>query len=294
MRSTPFFFAAMIIFLAAPAFSQSSSVPAASTDKALSTPDFYQKDPRGGFTDNGGMYCGPVAVSDAFMYFGAHGYPNLSPSDAQTADQAQIEMINTLASDNYLHTVSLITSVAAFLYGVRKYVEDHGYICKRLEYEGGGNLPPRFAPYKMGSQPQIDWIKGALANPNGFAWLFVRRSVAGASPGQWIDQGGHIVAVVGYGPGPTLLVHNPNRESFRPPAQSLADDEITLTPLTQGTFYPFHGPQPFPVTGYNIASGPGLPLPPRVDNYILLGAVVLVIAKPPPDTPAERAPGTTP
>ena len=110
-----------------------SSSPSSAT-KAEEVPDFCQYEPRGGFANGGRDYCCPVAASNYLIYFSQHGYPNLLPNPAEPLFQAQIGMINRLASPDYFGTDPREgTGPGAVLRGVRRYVEASGYQCRRLE-----------------------------------------------------------------------------------------------------------------------------------------------------------------
>src|SRR5437667_4475071 len=112
--------------------------PALSTAKVTATPHFYQKDARCGLAQVNDGYCVPAAVSDGLVYLGNHGFGKLLPANPADPELAQGEIVKQLASADYMDTGSIGTgtTVSEALTGIRRYVENHGYVCDRLEYAG--------------------------------------------------------------------------------------------------------------------------------------------------------------
>jgi hypothetical protein len=169
--------------------------------KVAVTPHFYQGDPRWENKFASEHYCVPVAISDALVYFADNGFTNLLP-DQDNQQLAQAEIITTLVSSEYMATdQNSGTNPSDALTGLRKYIEGHGYQCTRLEYAGWRRLRPDQQQMQIGPEPDLDWIKAAIAAPNGAAWLEVGHYVHGQSPNDWKRISGHTMLAVGYGIG---------------------------------------------------------------------------------------------
>ena len=228
--------------------------PVAYTDKVAATPHFYQRDPRWDLDISGETYCVPASVSDSLVYFAANGFAALLPIDPQdlatenpNREFAQAELVERLASPNYMNTKTVAgqgTTPSEALFGIRRYVEQSGYVCERLEYEGWRRLRNTLRQEQLASRPDLNWIKSAIADPNGAAWLEIGFYTRGDAPGVWKRQNGHTVAAVGYGTDgghldPNIfLVDNPAMGRMTAAAQSsgrvrpitIADLVLTVTP----------------------------------------------------------------
>lgn len=248
---------------------------ARSTSKADETPHFWQRDRRGRFENGGRDYCCPVAVSNSFVYLAQHGFPGLlTPGEG---DQPQIDLINQLVLPGYFDTdPNTGTTPGSVLTGVQRYVENHGYHCARLEYEGWRRVGHDNADAVKDSCPQLDWIADGIRDPHGAVWLNVGW-YAQDGAGEWKRTGGHWVTVVGYGNAPhILLIHNPALRRNNDQPDDPARDLIRLDPLSSGTLHT-GGQSTENATGLYRVSGPGLPLDRGVDAAILDAAVVFVI-----------------
>jgi hypothetical protein len=275
--------------------------PAVYTDKVAATPHFYQRDPRWGLTIAGENYCVPTSISDSMVYFASNGFERLLPTDNPDRYLAQAELINKLASRGYMATNSETgTSPGGALHGIRRYVVENGYVCQRLEYAGWRVLPKQMRRFVVASHPDLDWMKTAVADPKGTAWLEIGYYVHGDTPGVWKRLQGHSVAVVGYGTdgtgadGHILLVDNPAvgpmvagspagspvdnvaGRKWRPIA--LADQAITLTPAGPLKLLLKNETAPHDVTGLFQISGPGVPFShTKYDAAYLDGVIVLIV-----------------
>jgi hypothetical protein len=280
--------------------------PAVCTDKVSATPHFYQRDPRWNLEIAGDMFCVPASVSDSFVYFAANGYGGLLPIDPQKLttensdrEYAQAELVEKLASASYMNTKSepgTGTTPSEALFGIRRYVDESGYACKRLEYAGWRQLTTRFRSAAVAPSVDLNWVRSAIADPNGAAWFQIGFYTHGAGPGQWKRQSGHMVVAVGYGTDGThvdpniFLVDNPSMSGMSAAAQAsgkvrpitLADLVLTFTPLGEVQITSDQITTPRTVDGLYQISGPGVMYShKKYDAVFLDGAIVLVIGKKP-------------
>jgi hypothetical protein len=245
------------------------------TQKAAETPHFWQRDSRGGFANGGRDYCCPVAVSNSLVYLAHHGFPALLPEG--NGDQPQIDLINLLASSDYFGTDPANgTSPGEVLSGVQKYVEDNGYRCERLEYEGWRKVGRNNQDEIKASRPSLDWIKEGIRNPHGAVWLNIGWYTQNGD-GEWKRTGGHWVTLVGCGNADDanqLLIHNPGMRGSDNPA----NDVVHLQPVAEGTLDT--GRQSTEdASGMYLISGLGLPISRGVDAAFLDAAIVLVVSR---------------
>ncbi len=282
--------------------------PAVFTDKITLMPHFYQRDPRWGLTIAGENYCVPTSISDSMVYFANIGFERLLPRDNPDHYLAQAELINKLASGGYMATNSDVgTSAAGTLHGIRRYIEENGYVCERLEYAGWRGLGRQMRKFAVGSHLDLDWIKASVANPKGTAWLEIGYYVHGDSPGVWKRMAGHCVVAIGYGTdgsgvNPNIfLVDNPavgpmvwesagagaGRKS-RP--IGIADEAITLTPSGPLKLFGSKSAVLRVVKRVYEVSGAGVPRfsHQKYDKAFLDGVIVLTVGeKPGVATPAH-------
>jgi hypothetical protein len=281
-------------------------IPVAYTDKVAATPHFYQRDPRWNLDIAGETYCVPASVSDSLVYFAANGFGALLPIDPQdlstenlNREFAQAELVERLASPGYMNTKTAAgqgTTPSEALFGVRRYVEQSGYVCKRLEYEGWRRLRSNLRQEQLASKPDLDWIKSAIADPNGAAWLEIGFYTRGDTPGVWKRQSGHTVAAVGYGTDgghldPNIfLVDNPAMGRMTAAAQSsgrfrpitIADLVLMVAPAGDIQITSEQMTSPHSASGLYQIGGPGVPYShKKFDAAFLDGAIVLIIGQKP-------------
>jgi len=274
--------------------------PPVYTAKVASTPRFYQRDPRMDLSVAGDNFCVPTCASDSFVYFAAHGFDRLVPIDGGDLEIIQGELVKTLASPGYMSTnPDSGTTPSNAMTGIRRYVQEHGYVCQRLEYAGWRPLQRRWLNAAVAPAPNLNWIKAAVAAPNGTAWLEIGYYLHGDSPGQWRRVSGHSVFVVGYGTdgtrtdGHILLVDNPAVGAMLPatPEQqargmkwrpvTLPDQAITLTPAGSLQLFGEKSTTPRNVSQLFQVDGPGVPFSRKKYAAAFLdGAVILVIGQP--------------
>jgi len=243
-------------------------------EKFRTMPDFWQLDPRGHFADGGLMYCGPVAVSNSLAYLARHGFPGLLPKGED--EHPQIDLINLLASPDYINTDPTRGSGPYnILRGVEKYVDQQGYRCATLAYEGWRKV----GPYVKATRPDLAWIRDSILDPHGVVWLnigwFTRLDA-----GHYKRSGGHFLTLVGFDPSNplTLLIHNPEMYGRGAKASDPARFELRLKPMEAGTCESEDG-QVQNADGLYEVSGPSLSLG-HDKVAILEEAMALVVAKP--------------
>jgi len=243
-------------------------------EKFRTMPDFWQLDPRGHFADGGLMYCGPVAVSNSLAYLAHHGFPGLLHRGED--DRPQIDLINLLASPDYINTNPTRGSGPYnILRGVEKYVDEQGYRCATLAYEGWRKV----GPYVKASRPDLGWIKDSILNPHGVVWLNIGWFTR-LDSGHYRRSGGHFLTLVGFDPGNpmTLLIHNPEMYGQGAKASDPTRFELHLKPMEAGTCESEDG-QTQNADGLYEVSGPSLSLG-QNKVAILEEAMALVVAKP--------------
>jgi hypothetical protein len=279
--------------------------PSVYTAKVFTTPHFYQRDPRWNLEIAGETFCVPASVSDSLVYFAANGFgnllPTIDPSELATENRdrefAQAELVEKLASANYMNTRTISgqgTTPSEALYGVRRYVEECGYLCDRLQYEGWRRLSSKLRDAAVAPVVDLNWIKSAVADPNGTAWLEIGLYTRGSGPGVWKRVNGHTVAAVGYGTdgarlAPNVfLVDNPAVGTMTAAAQAsgrvrpitVSDFAITFTPVGTIQITSEQSTTPRTVNGIYQISGPGIPFShAKYDAAFLDGAIVLVIGR---------------
>ena len=214
--------------------------------KAAETPDFLQTDREAGFANSGTQYCAPTAVSNSLMWLAANGYDDLRPEG--TAKRAQIAMIRTLAGAGCMKTSpSIGTDGAQLLRGVEAYVTEAGYTIEELSHEGWRRVP---SDYDAGEFPDLDDIRGSIANDRSAVWLNVGWYTYDDESGDYRRTGGHWVTVVGY-VGDDLLIHDPS-----PAAGSrFRTQRISLEELEEGRLTGKYANLPRDAAGYYEVGG---------------------------------------
>jgi hypothetical protein len=265
-------------------------------------PHFLQLDPRF-FGADGEDYCGPTSASDYMLYLAAHGYPNLNLLDIADVELSQTALVERLASEKYMNTGTepprTGTSPSRFLYGLRKYLTERGYSYRHFQYAGLSPLANRIGKAYLGKTIDLNWLKRAIADPHGAAWLAIGWYSRGKTPGQWLRRGGHWVAVVGYGSdgsgndphrflldnpamGPRIAI--PGQGPLRSRAITLADQAVTLSPSGPGQLVS-ENLRTNDAEGMFQVTGPGLRFGRPIDAAFVEGAAVLVLDDPPAPVP---------
>jgi hypothetical protein len=208
------------------------SIPDQCREKMETTPNFWQKDQRANFPDGGKEYCGPVAVSDSFIWFGKHGCTRLIPP-AQDEYIAQEKLIRILASKVFMNTNPASgTTALEVVKGILKLPAKRGYRVT-LKYQGiNWKIPVQF---RAGNVPDLEWICKHSLGTTGeilqIGWYKVSPNST-----KYVREGGHFVTVVGYAQPrtaqnslPALIVHNPGTGK-----QAL----LSIVQLTDGVLKP--------------------------------------------------------
>lgn len=252
--------------------------------KARLTPGFYQRDPRAAFPNDGSEYCCPVSVATSFIGLARLSLPKLTNPRADLA--GQIALINSLASVEYLGTDPAEgTGPAALLRGVRQFVEDQGYRCARLEYEGW--RPVGGAQQSCVKAPLVDlkWLTAAIGNPRAAVWANIGWYIPADEPGQWKRTGGHWITLVGTdprSPADTFIIRNSLlRNQPTPKLESVAIDSfepelVTASPAPHGVAI-LPNAKARPLQNLFELKGPALPTKSNT-RALLDTAVVLVIS----------------
>lgn len=230
-------------------------------------PDLTQTDPRGGFTDGGRSFCGPVAASNSIAC--------LFPAEMRKAGLTQYDVVNRLASPAYMNTHRESgTGPDGLVRGVRRLLEDFGHPRRTLRFQG---WRPHRKEYSAGAGPvSLPWIDAALAN-GGAAWLNVGWYRIKADHAEFERVGGHWVTAVAFAPGhgpdstrPVLIVHDPAPRAGSKPSR----EHVVMTRLAGGRLTGNSKNLPHPANGFFRMEG-GMHIKKSADCAILDGAVVL-------------------
>ncbi len=204
-------------------------------DKVDSTPDLLQTDPEGNLPGGGRQYCAPVAVSNSLIWLGENGYKNLVPR-GMSRKKAQIEIARILGSKDCMNTnLEGGTGVSGVLRGVERYLNQHGYAYRRLEYQGWRRHPRKYSTRV--EVPDLEWLKTGLAGDSG-VWLNVGWYKYDNQTDEYCRIGGHWVTLVGYGVdekgiknAATLILHDPAPRAGR----SFSDEYVRTEKIKSGT-----------------------------------------------------------
>ncbi len=196
-------------------------------------------------------------------------------------------MIKKLASPACMKTDPKSgTNSAGVCQGVQRYVESCGYVCKSLEYRGWRPIRKSMAAYAKGATPSLEWIKRAAADGHTAVWLNLGWYVNGNSPDEWKRQGGHWVAVIGYGTDAlhrydpnVLLVANPAIRSAHKESEDaqIATDVVNVAEIERGLLVGTTAGLPHNAAGLYRVSGPGVGMSKKYNAAIIDGVVVLVV-----------------
>jgi hypothetical protein len=253
------------------------SFPAVFSSRLSATPDLLQTDPEAKFPDNGAYYCGPVAVSNSLVWLGKQGFPELVPGKGSTRHK-QIELGRSLGEAMRVSKESEGTSTADLIASVRHHVEQCGYDCEKLEYQGAARLPKGMK--RNARHPSLDWIKSGISRPASAAWLNLGWYRYDPQTDEYTRFSGHWVTLVGYGvdshgtQDPSyLIVHDPSPRA----GKGTSHESFLLEPLTQGTMITKTGAKHAAASYHKIKSG--IRLKKGADAAILDGVVLLVVGR---------------
>lgn len=216
-------------------------------------PDLTQTDPELGAPGGGNSYCGPVAVSNALMWWAERGFAGLL-SDEGSERAQQIALVRRLGSSRYMGTsANSGTGAAGLMVGLERFVRDRGYRVSALRYQGWRGHPRRFSTGI--STPRLEFITSALDagqsvfinvgwyQPSTRGPYFRRRG------GHWLTAVGHGVDAAGNAAPGVLVVHDPAPWAGNVPARHVAK----MAPLADGFLLTEDGA--FPSTGHHHLLG---------------------------------------
>jgi len=246
-------------------------------DKIWDTPDYTQTDSAfGGLPGGGGVYCGPVSVSNSMIWLADHGYPNLAPNTGNRKYD-QFLVADALGSSDYMNTYNNGgTGPNDLCRGVKKYLTDHGYSYKRIQYQGWREIDAEFATgFK---NPQLIWTQQGIETASA-VWLNVGWYTYNEETNVYTRAGGHWITLVGHSydganPDPLYLIaHDP-----APRAGSSFANEYVRAQMIQksegGTLAGGYNGLPREAFGYYKMTD-GMHVSPRGDFGILDAVVVL-------------------
>lgn len=182
-------------------------------EKAEAVPDLCQNDRSARLPGRGKGYCGPVAVSNSFVYLADRGFPALLPTMGRRR-MTQGQLASLLGMSKYMRTsIKDGTSPAGLLLGVENYLKDRGVAWSYLGYQGWRKHPEQFSADS--AAPELDWIKDGLLGDSA-VWLNLGWYKKDEKTGEFLRTGGHWVTLVGYGQDDkgrkdpmSLLIHDP-------------------------------------------------------------------------------------
>ncbi|NLW31477.1 MAG: hypothetical protein GXY77_08490 [Fibrobacter sp.] len=201
-----------------------------------SIPDYYQKENRfGTYPLNGSMHCGPVAVSNSLIWLSKNGVASLVPSSGDDLlDQHNI--IEKLASKEYMNTRSIGSTVQDLCRGLKKYLDEKA-IEGLLLFEGMYTVTDKF---RGDTRPDLDRIikhtKGLRA-----AWLNIGWYRYDPDTNEYRKTGGHWVTLSGYkneNSSDILIINDPATKERQM-------EYLEIEPIIDGTI--INGNRNFPV-----------------------------------------------
>lgn len=205
-----------------PAFAGQKGFPRVFVREASRYPDLTQTDLRARFSLGGWFHCGPVAVSNALIWFRERGI-RFGPSFPQgRGPEDQIEVARTLGRAGYMDTRfgNGGTTVHDFVTGLDRYLADYALDRFSILYMGWGAVPERFATGKRA--PDLEELCRAFSE-GGAVFLDLGWYRQDRSGKMYRRDGGHWVTLVGYRwpeghKLPELLIHDPAPWSGKDPA----------------------------------------------------------------------------
>ncbi len=249
--------------------------PEVFTHEAHRYPDLTQTDLRASFPLGGWFHCGPVAASNALIWFRDRGISfgaSFSGGDSSFADQ--LEIAGILGSEQYMDTrfVHRGTTVSAFLLGLEKFLRDYGDSPFVIAYMGWGDAPKRFTG--GGRVPDLTRLCRSFSR-GGAVLLNLGWYVADDGGRNYRRNGGHWVTMVGYRwPGeqylPEIWVHDPAPWSGKVPRTH----RVKLEPAGRGVFFTRSGEALGSMWPYVRVAG-GLAFKRDTELALVEGAVIL-------------------
>lgn len=228
-------------------------LPVASMDKIDAVPDLPQRKPEA-VNAGGKNYCGPTAVSDALMWLGDNGYPDLLAGlSGLDHDAKQTSLAVTLASAIYMNTdPDDGTGIKELASGLEKYLTEHHVEGFRIAYQGWRTH--RTEDDTGITIPTLPFLfLGALGK--SAVWINLGWYKAGPEFCTYTRHNGHWVLVVGYyasdPTAPTLHIHDPSGRSGDTPTT----ERVKLALITDGRLQGSNKGLPRPARDYMQAVG---------------------------------------
>lgn len=246
-------------------------------------PDLTQTDPRGEFAREGKSFCGPVAVSNSLVW--------LFRSDLEEAKMSHYDLVNHLASENYMNTHEVKgTGASGVMRGVRQFLNDRKVKDYSLEFQGWRSVRGEFSS-KI-AEPKLDWIRRTLSE-GGAVWLNLGWYRHDVKKLEYERVSGHWVTAVDFGKDESgnaapniLIIHDPAPRAGKTPSREF----VTMTSLNSGKLVGKTRNLPRPAKGLYRMEG-GMHIKPSADCAILDAAVSLRLKSPAQqlDPPIQRA-----
>jgi len=237
-------------------------------------PDLLQIDPEARFEGMGAAFCAPVAVSNSLVWMHRTGLASLlDPAD--TEKKAQIALVKSLASQNYMNTdVKKGTGPWGVLSGLDHYLKERKVSGYNLLYQGWRPHPKPFHCERL--VPDTAWMYDILRQGGG-VWLNVGWYTYASEKNQYKRIGGHWLTLVGYGeeedgkPNPKMLIlHDPGPRA----GATFANEYVLCRVISSGTLTGDRKGLPRPAEGFHKLEG-GMHVRRTADCAILDGVVAL-------------------
>ncbi|KMQ50931.1 hypothetical protein CHISP_2073 [Chitinispirillum alkaliphilum] len=207
------------------------TIPAGFVDNLETFPNYFQRDTTfGGFEHGGRVYCGPVAVANALMWFYHKGHHNLIDSRGDST-RDHFELAKILGSSQYFNTGNRGTGARALSSGLERYFHNRDISGFEISHQGWRSVAPHFTqPTK--TLPDIQSLKKALREDKAvllnFGWYRYDQQ-----NDVYRRTGGHWVTLIGYGH--DGKGENPNALIFRDPGtRNRLNDYILIEKIEEG------------------------------------------------------------
>lgn len=258
-----------------------AKAPSEYLTKISDTPDLMQTLKQAKFLGGGKKFCAPVAASNALVWLGNHGYPNLLPNSLTDPTAAQVKMVHLLASEKMMNTGERGgTGPRRLIRGINHYVESCGYRCSKIVYQGWRTVPKEYRHKQQ--VPDLEWMKNECANNRSAVLWNIGWYKAGGNGGEFERLGGHWLTLVGYErvgyesdkknspTGELFVLHDPATRA----GKSISHEKVFLNKIKTGVFVGTRAGLPLNAKGYYSLGG-NFHLKNIADYAILDGVVVL-------------------